>query len=56
MARLGKVSNPVKVKTRGGPVLDIAFDDHDGNISNIRMTGEAKVTFEGTLRLPDLSY
>lgn len=51
MARLGKVTAPVAVGTRGGDTLSIAFKLDGDQASEVFLKGQAEVTFQGTLDL-----
>jgi diaminopimelate epimerase len=48
-ARLGKVSSPVLVYTRGGEVLTVSFQEIGGTLSEVFLEGEALVVYEGEL-------
>ena len=43
----GKVSSPVKLKTKSGEELVVDFDYEDNQFKNISLTGPAKIVFEG---------
>jgi diaminopimelate epimerase len=47
MARLGKVSPPVKVHSAGGDVLEVNFVMKDNEIQNVTLTGPAEYVFCG---------
>lgn len=43
--------SPIPVYTRGGPVLTIHFECDGGCFYNIRLQGEARVVFDGTVEI-----
>ena len=45
----GDVKPPVKVKTRGGEVLEVDFSLKQGRVSDVFLEGEARLVFEGKL-------
>lgn len=47
----GWATSPTPVKTRGGPVLTIHFERAGEGFRNIRLQGEARVVYEGTIRI-----
>jgi diaminopimelate epimerase len=48
-AFFGKVVSPVSVMTRSGIVVRVMFQLAGGDIRDVRMTGDARVVFRGTL-------
>jgi len=53
-ARLGQVSSPVLVETRGGEVLTVSFARQGEALTDILLEGEALVVFQGDLWLEEL--
>ncbi len=53
-ARLGKVSSPVAVHTRGGEILTVSFQWQGEKISEVFLEGEALVVYQGELWLDEL--
>jgi diaminopimelate epimerase len=53
-ARLGWVSSPVAVHTRGGEVLTVDFETQGENFSAIHLEGDALVVYEGELWVDEL--
>jgi diaminopimelate epimerase len=53
-ARLGQVSSPVLVHTRGGEILTVSFQQQGDTVSDVLLEGEALVTFQGELWLDEL--
>jgi diaminopimelate epimerase len=51
MARLGKVSSPVAVRTHGGDTLVISFKLKGDSAEEVFLKGQAEVTFQGQLEL-----
>jgi diaminopimelate epimerase len=51
MARLGKVSSPVAVRTHGGDTLVISFKLTGDSAEEVFLKGQAEVTFQGQLDL-----
>lgn len=47
MARLKKVSPPVKVHSAGGHLLEVDFIMNNNNVSNVTLTGPAEYVFRG---------
>ncbi|MCX7016098.1 MAG: diaminopimelate epimerase [Candidatus Sumerlaeota bacterium] len=48
----GKARPPVALLTRGGTTLTISFDRAGDAFSNVRLRGEARIVFQGTLVEP----
>ncbi len=48
-ARLGKVSSPVLVHTRGGEVLTVSFQEKGETLSEVFLEGEVLVVYQGEL-------
>lgn len=49
--RTGYVQSPVKVKTQGGEVLKVDFTKKGEKIQEVYLEGEARLVFEGKMRL-----
>lgn len=50
IARLrGTADSPVRIQTSGGPVLTIHFSSRGENFTDVRLEGEARVVYRGTL-------
>ncbi|MEM9481830.1 MAG: diaminopimelate epimerase [Verrucomicrobiota bacterium] len=48
------VESPIRVRVRGGDVLEVAFEgDVDSGFRNVTLTGPADFVFEGVVDLPD---
>ncbi len=43
----GKISTPVKLKTKKGSILEVDFIVNDNKIENVSLTGPAKIVFQG---------
>jgi diaminopimelate epimerase len=43
--------SPVRVKVRGGDTLQVAFEETDGHLRNVTLTGPADFVFDGTISL-----
>ena len=43
--------SPVRVKVRGGDTLQVAFEETDGVLRNVTLTGPADFVFDGTISL-----
>lgn len=54
-ARLGKVTSPVLVHTRGGEVLTVSFEAEGDTLSGVFLEGEALVVYQGELWMEELS-
>ncbi len=50
-ALAGYTSSPVRVRTRGGEILNIGFQIQKGKVSEVTLEGEASFVFEGALKL-----
>ncbi len=50
VAALGGAVTPVTLRTRSGETLTVAFGRTPGGIAEIRLTGDARVLFEGEIR------
>jgi len=48
-ARLGQVTSPVLVNTRGGEILTVSFQAKDETLSEVFLEGEALVVYRGEL-------
>ncbi len=53
--RLGWVSSPVAVHTRGGEILTVDFETRGDNFAAIHLEGDARVVYEGHLWVDELS-
>ncbi|MDI6852816.1 MAG: diaminopimelate epimerase [Deltaproteobacteria bacterium] len=53
-ARLGKVTSPVLVHTRGGEVLTVSFQAQGEAISEVFLEGEALVVYQGELWMEEI--
>ncbi|MBI5554590.1 MAG: diaminopimelate epimerase [Elusimicrobia bacterium] len=49
-AAAGKVSSPVRVRTRGGEVLKVYFDYRGGKFSEVYLEGEVRIVFVGEVK------
>lgn len=49
--REGKISTPVKLKTKGGDVLEVDFQINENRIENVSLTGPAKIVFQGKYKI-----
>jgi len=47
----GKIETPVKVKTRGGDILEVDFTINEKMIDNVSLTGPAKIVFQGKYKI-----
>jgi diaminopimelate epimerase len=56
MARLGRVTPPVRVTVRSGSQLGVHFTLTGGRATGVALEGEAVVLFEGDLRLEAFGY
>jgi diaminopimelate epimerase len=45
------LSSPVRVRVRGGDVLEVSFQKADGKFSDVRLTGPADFVFDGKISL-----
>ena len=45
----GRVESPVRVLTRSGTELEVAFTRRDGALANVTLTGDARVIFRSEL-------
>lgn len=52
-AKMGFCSSPVECSTSGGDILTIEFDLTDYGAEGCRLTGPARVSFSGSVHLPD---
>jgi len=53
-ARLGQVTSPVLVSTRGGEVLTVIFQGKGDSLSEVFLEGEALVVFQGLLWMEEI--
>jgi diaminopimelate epimerase len=53
-ARLGKVTSPVAVHTRGGEILTVSFQLDGDQITQVFLQGDALVVYQGELWLDEL--
>jgi diaminopimelate epimerase len=53
-ARLGHVTSPVMVHTRGGEVLTVSFQDQGSTLTDVTLEGEALVVYQGELWMDEL--
>jgi diaminopimelate epimerase len=44
-------SSPIKVKVRGGDILEVGFESTDSSFSKVTLTGPADFVFDGTISL-----
>ncbi|MFN7973495.1 MAG: diaminopimelate epimerase [Acidobacteriota bacterium] len=49
LARLGEVESPVTLKTRSGIDLTVAWLGGGGDVTDVRLTGDARLIFQGFL-------
>jgi diaminopimelate epimerase len=54
-ALLGKVKPPVSVLTRSGVVLEVSMTVSGGELRDVRLTGDARLVFRGTMTAETLS-
>jgi len=47
----GKLTTPVKLKTRGGDILEVDFKIYENDIENVSLTGPAKIVFQGKYKI-----
>lgn len=50
-ARLHQFKSPVRVHVRNGDTLEIAFKQTNGEFTDVKLTGPAKVVFEGRIEI-----
>jgi diaminopimelate epimerase len=50
-AKLHKFTSPVKIQVQGGDILEVSFDQKDGEFTNVRLNGPADFVFEGKISL-----
>ncbi len=50
VAAVGGAASPVSLRTRSGETLAVAFERTPGGIAEIRLTGDARILFEGEIR------
>ena len=50
-ARLHKFTSPIKIQVQGGDILEVSFDEKDGEFSNVKLNGPADFVFEGTVEI-----
>ncbi len=50
-ARLHGLKSPVKVHVQGGDVLEVGFQEKNGEFSNVTLCGPADFVFDGQIRL-----
>lgn len=50
-AKLHKFTSPVKIQAQGGDILEVSFDQKDGEFTNVRLNGPADFAFEGKISL-----
>ncbi|MEW6388665.1 MAG: diaminopimelate epimerase [Thermodesulfobacteriota bacterium] len=53
-ARLGQVTSPVMVQTRGGEVLTVSFQEQGSTLTDVALEGEALVVYQGELWMDEL--
>ncbi|MCF6270437.1 MAG: diaminopimelate epimerase [Melioribacteraceae bacterium] len=47
----GKISTPVKLKTKRGNILEVDFQKNRNRIENVTLTGPAKIVFQGIYKI-----
>jgi diaminopimelate epimerase len=50
-ARLHQFTSPVKIQVQGGDILEVSFDEKDGEFSNVKLNGPADFVFEGKIEV-----
>ena len=50
-SRLHQLTSPVQVQVQGGDLLEVRFEEKDGNFSNVSLSGPADFTFEGSIEI-----
>lgn len=50
-SRLHKFTSPVKIQVQGGDILEVSFDENDGEFSNVKLNGPADFVFEGKIQI-----
>jgi diaminopimelate epimerase len=50
-AKLHGFSSPVQVQVQGGDLLEVAFQQDNGDFTDVRLTGPAEFVFEGRMEL-----
>lgn len=50
-SRLHQLTSPVQVQVQGGDLLEVRFEEKDGNFSNVSLSGPADFTFEGAIEI-----
>jgi diaminopimelate epimerase len=51
-SRVHGFSSPVKVQVQGGDELEVSFQDKNGGISDVQLSGPAQFVFEGKIAVP----
>lgn len=50
-AKVHAFTSPVEVRVQGGDMLEISFDERNGQFENVRLTGPADFVFEGRIAI-----
>ena len=50
-SRLHQLTSPVQVQVQGGDLLEVRFEEKDGNFSKVSLSGPADFTFEGSIEI-----
>ena len=50
-SQLHQLTSPVQVQVQGGDLLEVRFEEKDGNFSNVSLSGPAHFTFEGSIEI-----
>jgi diaminopimelate epimerase len=48
-SRVHRFVSPVKVEVQGGDLLEVGFEENNGNFRDVRLTGPAEFVFEGRI-------
>jgi diaminopimelate epimerase len=48
-ARIHQLKGPVRVRVQGGDWLEVDFEDHDGQFSDVQLSGPAEFVYEGRI-------
>jgi diaminopimelate epimerase len=50
-SRAHQLCSPVKVQVQGGDVLEVSFEEKNGEFENVRLTGPAEFVFDGRIEI-----
>ena len=50
-SRAHQLRSPVKVQVQGGEILEVSFEEKNGEFENVRLAGAAEFVFEGRIEI-----